>query len=115
MLSCDLCELLQVQHDRQALCWQGHQDMGPVSGDNEVVAVASRENFIFHCKSKMSLLSASVWAGDCQCILIDLLLDFMNAGICRFAFTWGEFWKQKIAPEGFSVDCIHSGGVSFGH
>ena len=64
-------------------------------GDDEVVAVACGVKFILHCKSKMSFLSATSGAGDCKCILVGLLLNFLHAGICRFAITWGEFGNRK--------------------
>ena len=86
-----------------------------VMGDDEVVAITGGEKFILHHESKMSFLSATAGAEDCQCILVGLLLKFLHAGVCRFAITQGEFWEWKMAMEGFNVNCVHGGGVSFGH
>ena len=86
-----------------------------VMGDDEVVAIAGKVKFILHHESKMSFLSAAIRAGDCQCILVGLLLNFLHAGICRFAITWSEFWEWKTAMEGFCVGTIHASGVRFGH
>ena len=61
-----------------------------VIGDHEVVAIVGVVKFILHCEAKMFLLSIAVWAGDCLCIFVGLLLDFFHAGICRFAIIWGE-------------------------
>ena len=79
-----LCVVLSLSW-LAALCQPGHQDKGPGCGDDEMMTIACRVEFFLHYEAKMFFLSASVGAGDCQCILVGLLLSFLHAGICRFA------------------------------
>ena len=51
--------------------------------------------------------------GDHKCILVGMLLYFLQAGIRRFVITCGEFEEGKMAMEGVHVNCIHGGSVNF--
>ena len=59
-----------------------------IGGDDEVIAIACKEDIIFHCDAKMAFLSITVRAWDGQGILVCMLLNDMHASVDHLTGAW---------------------------
>jgi hypothetical protein len=56
------------------------------------------------CKSEMSMIASSLNGGDGHCISIELLFEWLEAGVSRLVGRgqWAEFGMGKLLFDGFS-------------